>query len=352
MEEGGQPVVELQEDLIRYLPYPTALLDEDGTVLQLSDSFRALFLHPDESVTTVAALSRALGPFTGPQGRSLPETRQPWHRALRGEEFSDERLLLLAGPGLGRALLRFSSRRLPGGRMLLSAVELGQVSEREELLRRIVDEFPAPFTLIRHADRKVIEVNDELAMLIGYRRDELLGLKVDASNVQVKFTEFEQITQAAVTQGETQVTMQRSGTERPLHLLTWCRHFELDGEQYNLAIFVDITRFKEIETDLKEATESVLRTATEFSRGIVQQLERLQSKPAGPQPDPAVRLTRRELDVMGRVGAGYTNQRIAQELELTPQTVRNYVTRIYRKVGVTNRAEAIVWARERGLVNG
>src|SRR5690625_7369642 len=129
--------------------------------------------------------------------------------------------------------------------MLLSAVELGQVSEREELLRRIVDEFPAPFTLIRHADRKVIEVNDELAMLIGYRRDELLGLKVDASNVQVKFTEFEQITQAAVTQGETQVTMQRSGTERPLHLLTCGRHFEPDGEEYNLASFVDIDRCHE-----------------------------------------------------------------------------------------------------------
>src|SRR5690625_7543727 len=119
MEEGGQPVVELQEDLIRYLPYPTALLDEDGTVLQLSDSFRALFLHPDESVTSVASLSRALGPFTGPQGRTLPEAKQPLHRALRGEEVSDERMLLVAGPGLGGAPRRCRHRRPPAGQEVL-----------------------------------------------------------------------------------------------------------------------------------------------------------------------------------------------------------------------------------------
>src|SRR5690625_408020 len=344
-------MVETPEELLKYMPHSTALLDREGTGVGVSESFRALFLSPAMRVTDTTDLARALGPVAGADGRALPDASRPWNRALQGEEFSDQQVLLLTAPGLGRALVRFSATRLPSGLVLLGVVDQSVASKRESLLNSIVERLPAPFTVIRQSDRRVIEVNDELAQLTGLRREDLLGLQMDDERVQVSFTEFEKIAKAALRCGETHVTLSQAGNERPLHLLTWCRTFVLAGDEYSLAILVDITRFKEVETHLKEATESALRTATEFSRGLVQQLERLQSDAPAPEPSPAVHLTRRELEVVGRVGAGYTNQRIAQELQLTPQTVRNYVTRIYRKVGVTNRAEAIVWARERGLVN-
>ncbi len=47
---------------------------------------------------------------------------------------------------------------------------------------------------------------------------------------------------------------------------------------------------------------------------------------------------------------GKSNDAIAAELGIATQTVRNYISVIYDKLGVNSRAEAIVWARERGLI--
>ena len=41
---------------------------------------------------------------------------------------------------------------------------------------------------------------------------------------------------------------------------------------------------------------------------------------------------------------------IAEEAGVAVQTVRNYVAAVYDKLGVHSRAEAVVWARERGIV--
>ncbi|MEG8024459.1 LuxR C-terminal-related transcriptional regulator [Sphingomonas aurantiaca] len=40
---------------------------------------------------------------------------------------------------------------------------------------------------------------------------------------------------------------------------------------------------------------------------------------------------------------------IAERLELSRNTVRNHVARLYAKIGVNRRSAAIVWAHERGV---
>lgn len=60
-------------------------------------------------------------------------------------------------------------------------------------------------------------------------------------------------------------------------------------------------------------------------------------------------LTPRELDVLELMAQGNSNEVIADQLVITPKTVRNYVTRIYSKLGADSRAQAIVLAREAGL---
>jgi DNA-binding NarL/FixJ family response regulator len=60
-------------------------------------------------------------------------------------------------------------------------------------------------------------------------------------------------------------------------------------------------------------------------------------------------LTPRELDVLTLMAQGESNQAIAAQLVITPKTVRNYVSRIYSKLDVDSRAQAIVLAREAGL---
>lgn len=62
-------------------------------------------------------------------------------------------------------------------------------------------------------------------------------------------------------------------------------------------------------------------------------------------------LTPRELDVLTLLAQGVSNEAIAQQLVITPKTVRNYVSRIYSKLDADSRAQAIVLAREAGLRN-
>jgi DNA-binding CsgD family transcriptional regulator len=65
---------------------------------------------------------------------------------------------------------------------------------------------------------------------------------------------------------------------------------------------------------------------------------------------PRVDLSKREREVLERIARGASNETIAAELGIVPQTVRNYITTVYDKLGVHTRGEAIVWARERGIV--
>lgn len=60
-------------------------------------------------------------------------------------------------------------------------------------------------------------------------------------------------------------------------------------------------------------------------------------------------LTAREREILERVAQGRDNAQIAAHLGLSEKTVRNNITRIFDKLGVENRAQAIVFAREAGI---
>jgi DNA-binding NarL/FixJ family response regulator len=57
-----------------------------------------------------------------------------------------------------------------------------------------------------------------------------------------------------------------------------------------------------------------------------------------------VRLNTREEQILTLVARGWNNAQIAAELGLAEQTVKNYLSSIYRSLNVSTRAEAIVWA--------
>ncbi|WP_298933447.1 response regulator transcription factor [uncultured Ramlibacter sp.] len=65
---------------------------------------------------------------------------------------------------------------------------------------------------------------------------------------------------------------------------------------------------------------------------------------------PAVKLTEREADVLRLIAKGYRTTEAASLLGLTPSTVSSYVRDIYRKLGISSRAEATMEAARRGLV--
>jgi DNA-binding NarL/FixJ family response regulator len=71
-----------------------------------------------------------------------------------------------------------------------------------------------------------------------------------------------------------------------------------------------------------------------------------------PIEDPdQVPLSKREREVVGLIASGATNREIAERLYLSPHTVKEYTSSVYRKLGVRNRAEAVKRAQRIGLIN-
>lgn len=62
-------------------------------------------------------------------------------------------------------------------------------------------------------------------------------------------------------------------------------------------------------------------------------------------------LSRRELQVLELIARGSTNKEIAQELEISNQTVKNHVSSILRKLAVNGRMQAVIYALQRGWIS-
>jgi DNA-binding NarL/FixJ family response regulator len=77
---------------------------------------------------------------------------------------------------------------------------------------------------------------------------------------------------------------------------------------------------------------------------------RLDVGPAAVRPGPGP-LTAREVEVLGLVAEGRSNQQIASELFMSPKTVSVHVSRILTKLGAANRTEASSVGRRLGLVD-
>ena len=71
-------------------------------------------------------------------------------------------------------------------------------------------------------------------------------------------------------------------------------------------------------------------------------------KPAA-APDAFPDLTEREREILDLIAQGKSNADIAGQLVLSPNTVRNYVSNIFSKLQVADRAHAILLARDAGL---
>jgi len=61
-------------------------------------------------------------------------------------------------------------------------------------------------------------------------------------------------------------------------------------------------------------------------------------------------LTPRQLDVLALVADGRTTTEIARQLELSPHTVKNYLERIFERLGARDRTQAVAMALREGIL--
>lgn len=96
-------------------------------------------------------------------------------------------------------------------------------------------------------------------------------------------------------------------------------------------------------TDLWGTRESLLDAVRQASRGV----HRYPLPPVAIEPSA---LTPREHDVLRSISAALPNKQIGAHLGSTEGTVKRHANTIYRKLGVTSRAQAILAAQQRGLI--
>lgn len=89
-----------------------------------------------------------------------------------------------------------------------------------------------------------------------------------------------------------------------------------------------------------QAIHTTMQGGTWFSRPVVDKLADLRKK----EPH----LTERERQILSLITQGWDNARIAAEVGLAEQTIRNHASHLYAKLGVKSRTEAVIWAKDCG----
>jgi DNA-binding NarL/FixJ family response regulator len=89
--------------------------------------------------------------------------------------------------------------------------------------------------------------------------------------------------------------------------------------------------------------------APEITRRMIEDYVSRRRPGSGPPPELSS-LTAREFEVLGLIARGRSNAEIAAELFLSEPTVKTHVTRIFSKLNVRDRVQAVVLAYECGLV--
>lgn len=89
--------------------------------------------------------------------------------------------------------------------------------------------------------------------------------------------------------------------------------------------------------------------APEITRRMIEEYVR-RPRPGSGRPAALSELTARELEVLRLIAEGLSNSEIAAALFLSEPTVKTHVTRIFSKLGVRDRVQAVILAYECGLV--
>lgn len=105
--------------------------------------------------------------------------------------------------------------------------------------------------------------------------------------------------------------------------------------------------------ELRGHVENVAQGGVSIDGAIVGDLVQLVCDARQLEPWPARNwgLSRRESDVLCLLAEGFANRQIADKLVLGQETVKSHLHAIYRKLHVTNRRAAIVFAREHHLTS-
>lgn len=211
---------------------------------------------------------------------------------------------------------------------------------------------PVAMVVTAAPDHRITEANEAFVRLVGRTRHDIVGCSVDDfqlwNDAALRAAMEEEIERrGGVRTCDVRILPKEGGA---LDCLVSAETVDVHGARCILWLYQDITARRHSELQLVEAIDAVMKDASWFSRSIMDKLATLRG--TGPAAaSPTTELSKREREVLELICQGLDDKAIAAQLDLTSNTVRNHVSRLYAKIGVNRRSAAVIWARERGIGN-
>jgi PAS domain S-box-containing protein len=242
--------------------------------------------------------------------------------------------------------------------MIFTFADLEPRKRAEEALRQSEERFatafrfaPVPMLLSSLDGHRILNANHAFLDMTGWSYEAVIGRKPGDIELWETASARREIEQRIAESGSFRGHELRLKTKDGAFVtcLVSAETVTINGQYCILAAFQDISERKRTELELIAAIEGAMQDSTWLSQKIMDRLAALRSPTAAERPDAtAASLTPREAEVLALITKGRSDAAIADALSLKRTTVRNHVARLYAKIGVHSRSEAIIWARDRG----